>query len=177
MKCPKCGFENREGVKFCEKCGTKSELTCPSCRAKLPGDRLFCGECGQDLKASKPAPPPDYAQPRSYTPKHLTDKILATRSAMEGERKLVTVFFADVARYTSLSEKLDPEDVHRIMDGCFQILMNEIHRYEGTINQFTGDGVMALFGAPVAHEDHAQRACRAALAIQKELSAYGERFV
>ena len=94
---------------------------------------------------------------------------------MEGERKLVTVLFADVASYTSLSEKLDPEDVHRIMDGCFQILMDEVHRYEGTINQFTGDGIMALFGAPVAHEDHAQRACKAALAIQKELSAYGEK--
>ena len=112
-------------------------------------------------------PPIDLNQPQSYTPKHLADKILTTRSSIEGERKLVTVFFADVANYTSISEKLDPEEVHQIMDGAFKILMDEIHKYEGTINQFTGDGVMALFGAPVAHEDHAQRACHAALSIQK----------
>ena len=80
-----------------------------------------------------------------YTPKHLTDKILTSRSFIEGERKLVTILFADVANYTSMSEMLDPEEVHQIMDGCFKILMNEIHKYEGTINQFTGDGVMALF--------------------------------
>jgi class 3 adenylate cyclase/tetratricopeptide (TPR) repeat protein len=86
----------------------------------------------------------------------------------------VTVFFADVADYTAMAEKLDPEEVHQIMDGCFKILMDEIHRYEGTINQFTGDGVMALFGAPVAHEDHAQRACHAALSIQKTIGEYGE---
>ena len=115
------------------------------------------------------APPIDYSEPQSYTPKLLADKILTTRSSLEGERKLVTVLFADVANYTSMSEKLDPEEVHQIMDGCFQILMDEIHRYEGTINQFTGDGVMALFGAPVAHEDHAQRACYAALSIQKSI--------
>lgn len=114
-------------------------------------------------------------QPQSYTPKHLADKILNTRSALEGERKLVTVMFADVTGFTAISEKLDPEDVHRIMDGCCRILMDEIHKYEGTINQFTGDGIMALFGAPIAHEDHAQRACYAALAIQKDLAEYGEK--
>jgi class 3 adenylate cyclase len=100
---------------------------------------------------------------------------LTTRSSIEGERKLVTVLFADVANYTSISEKLDPEEVHQIMDGCFKILMDEIHKYEGTINQFTGDGVMSLFGAPVAHEDHAQRACHAALSIQKAVGEYGEK--
>ena len=108
-------------------------------------------------------------------PKVLAEKILTTRSSIEGERKLVTVLFADVANYTSISEKLDPEEVHQIMDGCFKILMDEIHRYEGTVNQFTGDGVMALFGAPVAHEDHAQRACHAALAIQRAIAGYGEK--
>jgi class 3 adenylate cyclase len=138
-------------------------------------DRQFCGECGHDLKKPKEAPPIDYSQPQSYTPKFLADKILTTRSSIEGERKVVTVLFADVANYTSMAEKLDPEEVHQIMDGCFKILMDEIHRYEGTINQFTGDGVMALFGAPVAHEDHAQRACHAALSIQKAIGEYGER--
>jgi class 3 adenylate cyclase len=138
-------------------------------------DRQFCGECGHDLGKPKEAPPIDFTRPKSYTPKHLADKILAERSAIEGEQKLVTVFFADVANYTAMSEKLDPEEVHQIMDGCFRILMDEIHRYEGTINQFTGDGVMALFGAPVAHEEHAQRACHAALAIQKAMEPYGEK--
>jgi len=141
----------------------------------LPPGAKFCDGCGHDLRGSKRAPTPDYTEPTSYTPKHLTEKILTTRSAMEGERKLVTVLFADVANFTSLSEKLDPEEVHQIMDGCFRILMDEIHRHEGTINQFTGDGVMALFGAPVAHEDHAQRACHAALSIQKAMDEYGRK--
>ena len=115
--------------------------------------------------------------PDSYTPKFLADKILTSRSSIEGEHKLVTVLFADVANYTAMAEKLDPEIVHQIMDGCFNILMNEIHKYEGTINQFTGDGVMALFGAPVAHEDHAQRACHAALSIQKSIAEYGNKMI
>ncbi len=117
----------------------------------------------------------DKVEPKSYTPKHLAEKILNTRGSLEGERKLVTVLFADVAGYTSLSEKLDPEDVHKIMEGCLHILMEEVHKYEGTINQFTGDGVMALFGAPLAHEDHARRACYAALAVQKDLAGYGRK--
>ena len=171
MKCPKCQFDNREGVKFCEKCGVRMEIFCPACGTAIPPDRQFCGECGRPLPAAREAPPLDYSKPHSYTPKFLADKILTTRSAMEGERKLVTVLFADVANFTTISEKLDPEEIHGIMDGCFKILMDEIHKYEGTINQFTGDGVMALFGAPLAHEDHAQRACHAALAIQKALAA------
>jgi class 3 adenylate cyclase/tetratricopeptide (TPR) repeat protein len=118
--------------------------------------------------------PLDYDRPRSYTPKHLADKILTSRSSIEGENKIVTVMFADVANSTSMFEKLDPEAVHEIMDRCFSLLMDEIHRYEGTINQFLGDGVMALFGAPIAHEDHAQRACQAALAIRKALEPYSE---
>jgi len=175
MKCPKCQFENREGAKFCKECGTKLELACPQCgNPYTPGTR-FCDECGQSLMGPKETPSIDYAQPQSYTPKHLADKILTTRSSVEGERKLVTVLFADVADFTSLSERLDPEEVHQMMDGCFKILMDEIHRYEGTINQFTGDGVMALFGAPIAHEDHAQRACHASLAIQKALVPYAEK--
>ena len=175
MKCPKCQFDNREGVNFCEQCGAKMELICPNCKAKIPLEREFCGQCGLDLRKPTEAPPIDFNQPQSYTPKFLAEKILNNRSSIEGERKLVTVLFADVANYTSVAEKLDPEEVHEIMDGCFRILMDEIHRYEGTINQFTGDGVMALFGAPVAHEDHAQRACHTALSIQKTMGEYGER--
>jgi class 3 adenylate cyclase/tetratricopeptide (TPR) repeat protein len=175
MKCPKCQFENTESAKFCNECGAKLEIVCPECgKTNQPGSK-FCNECGHTLAKLKEPPSVDYSEPQSYTPRHLADKILTTRSSIEGERKLVTVFFADVANYTSISEKLDPEEVHQIMDGAFKILMDEIHKYEGTINQFTGDGVMALFGAPVAHEDYAQRACYAALAIQKDLEEYGKK--
>jgi class 3 adenylate cyclase/tetratricopeptide (TPR) repeat protein len=150
------------------------ELLCPSCGALTPAKGRFCKECAYDLRTPTKSSPIDYSQPQSYTPKYLADKILTTRSSIEGERKLVTVLFADVANYTSIAENLDPEEVHQIMDGCFKVLMNEIHRFEGTINQFTGDGVMALFGAPLAHEDHGQRACHAALSIQKAIEGYGE---
>jgi len=173
MKCPKCQFNNRGDALFCQECGQTLELACPQCGKKLPPAAKFCIGCGQALAVEDHTTPPDYSKPHSYTPKFLADKILTTRSAIEGERKLVTVLFADVANFTSLSEKLDPEEIHEIMDGCFKILMDEIHKYEGTINQFTGDGVMALFGAPLAHEDHAVRACHASLSIQHALTDYG----
>ncbi len=175
MKCPKCQAENPEGMKFCGECGAKLERICPNCNFPNPPQFKYCGECGHQLTKPKEAPPIDYSKPKSYTPKSLADKILTTRSSIEGERKLVTVLFADVANYTAMSEKLDPEEVHQIVDGCFRILMDEIHKFEGTITQFTGDGAMALFGAPIAHEDHAQRACYAALSIQKALVEYGEK--
>jgi class 3 adenylate cyclase/tetratricopeptide (TPR) repeat protein len=150
------------------------DLACPQCGKTSPPDSKFCNECGRDLRGPGETKPLDYDRPHSYTPKHLADKILTTRSSIEGENKIVTVMFADVANSTAMFEKLDPEAVHEIMDRCFHLLMDEIHRYEGTINQFLGDGVMALFGAPIAHEDHAQRACQAALAVRKALETYGE---
>jgi len=175
MKCPKCQAENLEGSIFCGKCGTELSIICPKCSSQNPPDNSFCNKCGLSLSKTEEVSSIDFNQPQSYTPKYLADKILTTRSSIEGERKLVTVFFADVANYTSLADKLDPEEVHQIMDGCFKILMDEIHRFEGTINQFTGDGVMALFGAPLAHEDHAQRACYAALSIQNIIESYGKK--
>jgi class 3 adenylate cyclase/tetratricopeptide (TPR) repeat protein len=175
MKCPECQTENPEGKKFCRRCGIEMKVVCPRCGAMLQLDDTFCGDCGFKIEEAAKPQSLDYAQPQSYTPKFLSDKILTSRSSIEGERKLVTVLFADVANFTSMSEKLDPEEVHQIMDGCFKILMDEIHKSEGTINQFTGDGVMALFGAPVAHEDHAQRACHAALSIQSAMGEYGDK--
>ncbi len=134
----------------------------------------FCGKCGQSLTDESSSGLPDYANrsPKEYTPPFLLEKILLNRSALEGERKYVSIFFADVAGFTTLSETLDPEDVHEIMDGCFEILGQEIHGAGGAINQYTGDGVMALFGAPMAHEDHINRACHAAMRIQTRMKGY-----
>jgi class 3 adenylate cyclase/tetratricopeptide (TPR) repeat protein len=174
MQCPKCQFENREEAMFCSECGYKFEITCPKCESKIRSGSKFCDECGEKIAELLETPSLDYTHPQSYTPKFLADKILKSRSSIEGERKLVTVLFADVANSTAIFEKIDPEEVHQIMDGCFRILMDEIHRYEGTINQFTGDGVMAILGAPIAHEDHAQRACYASLNIQKAALLYAE---
>jgi len=177
MKCPKCQAENPDDARFCIACGSPAEVQCPKCGALTPARGRFCKDCAHDLKEIKPTPQARYSQPQTYTPKFLADKIMKARQSIEGERKLVTVLFADVAGYTSMSEKLDPEEVHQIMDRCFQIIMDQIHRYEGSITQFTGDGAMALFGAPVAHEDHAQRACYAALAIQNALKSFEQKLV
>ena len=147
-------------------------MSCPRCQTRNPDGANFCNACGLALRDGELAPSRNDFDPQSYTPKYLADKILTSKSAIEGERKSVTVLFADVAGYTSLAERLGPERAHEVMDGCFKILLDEIHRCEGTINQFTGDGIMALFGAPIAHEDHAHRACLAALGIQRALADY-----
>src|SRR6266576_2102480 len=146
-------------------------MKCTNCRHENPPGQKFCGECGAPLAAKPasvdiaPAHSADrFASPESYTPKHLAEKILTSKAAIEGERKIVTVMFSDVSGFTAMSEKLDPEDVHGIMDRAFEVILDAVHLYEGTVNQFLGDGVMALFGAPIAHEDHAQRALSAALA-------------
>ena len=170
MTCPSCGHENREGARFCLSCGGELALSCSRCSADLPPGARFCDACGQRVEeAPQPAPERD---PRDYTPKHLADKILRSKSALEGERKQVTVLFADVKDSMELAEQVDPEEWHRILDRFFRILANGVHRFEGTVNQYTGDGIMALSGAPIAHEDHAQRACYAALHLRGELEAY-----
>ncbi|HSR10883.1 MAG TPA: adenylate/guanylate cyclase domain-containing protein, partial [Thermodesulfobacteriota bacterium] len=147
---------------------------CPRCNTKNPPENDFCNECGDDLK-TQTRPRIDFYNPHSYTPKFLADKILSTRGSIEGERKVVSILFADAVNYTGISETRDPEEIHRIMDGCFRIFMEGVHRYEGTVNQFTGDGIMAIFGAPIAHENHAQRACYAALSIRRAIVEYGEQ--
>ena len=184
MICPTCRHDNPEQAKFCLECGQRLAAACPQCGTELPPAAKFCLECGHRLGAAEVAPAPSPTVPlsgadfqarlASYTPKHLAEKILTSRSALEGERRQVTVLFTDVAGFTPLAEKLDPEDVHRIMDRCFEIITTEVHRFEGTINQYTGDGVMALFGAPIAHEDGPRRAVHAALGIQRALGDYGK---
>ena len=151
--------------------GSRGALRCPACAHENRERARFCDQCGAAL-ASAPARPDE--GPRDYTPRHLAERILKTRSSIEGERKLVTVLFADVQRSLELAARLDPELWHEILDRFFQILAREIHRFEGTINQYTGDGIMALFGAPIAHEDHALRACHAALALVSELRELGQ---
>ncbi|RPJ85247.1 MAG: hypothetical protein EHM13_01680, partial [Acidobacteria bacterium] len=147
-------------------------LACVDCGTELPIGAAFCFACG---RAVVTAPAAGGARaPEAYTPNHLAEKILASRSALEGERKQVTVLFIDVSGFTSLSERVDPEDVHRLMTEAFELMLAEVHRYEGTVNQFLGDGIMALFGAPIAHEDHARRAVLAALGIQRALAGYRE---
>jgi class 3 adenylate cyclase/tetratricopeptide (TPR) repeat protein len=160
-------------------------MHCPACRHEVADGQKFCAECGARLTpalpgaTTSPAHQPSrsptalgdlFASPAAYTPKHLAEKILTSRSALEGERKQVTVMFTDVSGFTAMSERLDPEEVHGIMDRAFKVILAAVHRYEGTVNQFLGDGVMALFGAPVAHEDHANRALSAALAITRDLA-------
>ncbi len=172
MKCPQCQTDNPDNKKFCRACAARLVLACPQCGAEvLPNDK-FCGDCAHDLTKPVATPAVDYSQPRSYTPNYLAEKILTTRSSIEGERKVVTVLFADVKGSMEMAEQTDPEEWHRILDRFFQILADGVHRFEGTVNQYTGDGVMALFGAPIAHEDHAQRACYAALRLSEGLQRY-----
>src|ERR671931_1158213 len=176
MRCPACGTENRPGVKFCEECGARLDLVCPACGAAVPTGKRFCGACGAPLGA--PVTPASassrFGSPRAYTPAHLAARILKERAALSGERKQVSVLFADVSGFTSISERLDPEEVHALINRAFELMLAEIHRYEGTVNQFLGDGLMALFGAPIAHEDHARRAGLAALGMQAALALYRE---
>ena len=172
MRCPQCRHDNPDGVKFCGECGARFESLCPRCGTGNPPANKFCYQCGQAL-ASPPTPAARFASPKSYTPPHLAEKILTSRTVLEGERKQVTVLFADVSGFTSISEQLDPEEVHQLMNRAFELMLGEVHRYEGTINQFLGDGIMALFGAPIAHEDHAQRAVHAALGMHRVLQGYG----
>ena len=170
MQCPRCQAQNRDGAQFCRECGTRFDLACPSCGAKIVPGSKFCDACGATLTVSgAPSAPTRFASPGSYTPQHLAEKILTSRSALEGERKQVTVLFCDIANSTALAERVGAEAMHTLLNRFFDLALSEVHRYEGTINQFLGDGFVALFGAPVAHEDHARRAVLAALGIRRAL--------
>jgi Adenylate and Guanylate cyclase catalytic domain/zinc-ribbon domain len=147
---------------------------CSGCGAKVEAGSKFCGSCGAPLAAS-PAQPhalPRFASPEAYTPKHLAEKILTSKSALEGERKQITVLFADLKGSMELLADRDPEEARRILDPVLEQMMEAVHRYEGTVNQVMGDGIMALFGAPLAHEDHAVRACYAELRMQESVKRH-----
>jgi Double zinc ribbon len=135
MQCPRCQHANPPQAKFCLECGTRLALACAACATELPAGAKFCLECGQPVGGPS-AGQSQFASPDAHTPKHLAEKILTSRSVLEGERKQVTVLFVDVSGFTSLSGRLDPEDVHGLMSRAFEVMLAEVHRYEGTANQF-----------------------------------------
>ena len=149
-------------------------LTCTKCGSELPAGAKFCLECGEAV-ASQATAERRFTSPESYTPKHLAERILTSKAALEGERKQVTVLFADLKGSMELLADRDPEEARKILDPVLERMMEAVHRYEGTVNQVMGDGIMALFGAPLAHEDHAVRACYAALRMQESVKSTRKR--
>jgi class 3 adenylate cyclase/tetratricopeptide (TPR) repeat protein len=179
MQCAQCQAENLDGLRFCEDCGARLETKCPHCGAEIRPGKKFCGSCGETLGASTTertpaASPVPVPAPESYTPPHLAERILTSRAALEGERKQVTVLFADLKGSMELLADRDPEEARAILDPVLERMMEAVHRYEGTVNQVMGDGIMALFGAPLAHEDHAVRASYAALRMQEAVRQYAQ---
>ena len=175
MICPSCQRENPVHAAFCDQCGARLETGCPNCGELNRHGAKFCRRCGQTISEPVTTPAatiPGVPTPDTYVPKYLAEKILATRHKLEGERKQVTVLFADIRGSTKILEGVDPEEGQKLIDPVLRIMMDAVHRYEGTVNQVLGDGVMALFGAPLAHEDHALRACYAALAMQDDMRRY-----
>jgi class 3 adenylate cyclase/tetratricopeptide (TPR) repeat protein len=172
MHCRRCGHDNRPQARFCERCAAPLGSTCAGCGAALAASIRFCPDCGHPVAAA--GAPPRLASPGAYTPPHLAERIFSTRAAMEGERKQVTVLFADMKGSMELMADRDPEEARYPLDGVIERMMDAVHRYEGTVNQVMGDGIMALFGAPLAHEDHAVRACYAALGMQEAVKKYSE---
>ncbi|MBI3302216.1 MAG: zinc ribbon domain-containing protein, partial [Deltaproteobacteria bacterium] len=191
MQCPNCQHENPVEANFCLHCGTRLVKVCPQCQQVLPPEAKFCMACGQALtvtplteqtlapKFQSLAPSPQ--SPLSYTPKHLAERILAEQTAMEargateGERKTITALFADIKGSMELIEDLDPEEARHIIDPALKLMMDAVHRYEGYVAQSLGDGIFALFGAPIAHEDHPQRALYTALRMQEEIKRYADK--
>jgi len=181
MKCPQCGLENESEKRFCVECGRRLARQCPECKSELKGIEKFCGECGHNLTPSPEAPPralsfeEKVAKIQRYLPGGFTEKILSQRDRIEGERKQVTVMFCDMAGFTALTERLGPEEAYAIMDNVYGILIHKVHDFEGTVNEMTGDGIVALFGAPIALEDPSQRAIRSEMSIHREMVKFSER--
>jgi len=173
MKCQECNWDNRPDRRFCAECGVQLILVCASCRTRNEVGERFCGQCGLFLEEGAPLVSPSLRALRSHTPQHLAEKILRSRSAIEGERKRVTVLFADMKGSMEFLSERDPEEAGAILDAVIEWMAEAVHCYEGTVSQIAGDGIMALFGAPLAHEDHALRACYAALRMQESMRRYG----
>jgi class 3 adenylate cyclase len=171
-----CRHENEEGAKFCEECAAPLGRTCAKCGRPLSPTAKFCPGCAHPaaLSSETLATTARPSSPESYTPKHLAEKILTSKAALEGERKQVTVLFADLKGSMELLADRDPEDARKLVDPVLTLMMDAVHHYEGTVNQVMGDGIMALFGAPLAHEDHAVRACYAALRMQGAVRRYSD---
>ena len=172
MNCPRCRHDTPPNAKFCPECGVRLTLSCSQCAAELPPSAKFCLECGTPIEAGTPAS--RFNTPAEYTPTHLAERIITSKAALEGERKFVTVLFADMKGSTELLADRDPEEARRLLDPVLEHMMEAVHRYEGTVNQVMGDGIMALFGAPLAFEDHAARACYAALRMQETVKKYAD---
>src|SRR5713226_10249665 len=171
MRCSTCAAENREGRKFCAECGAPLNARCASCGAENEPTEKFCGDCGvalagkvQAVAAKAPA------IKLASTEIHVTSEQPAG-DPLEGERKTVTALFADIKGSMELMEELDPEEARAIVDPALKLMIDAAHRYDGYVVQSTGDGIFALFGAPVAHEDHPQRALHTALAMRDALRA------
>jgi len=171
MRCPHCQHDNRPGSRFCEECATALQRACAACGAPLSATAKFCPECAHPAAAP---PARQFVSPEIYTPKHLAERILTSKAAIEGERKHVTILFADLKGSMELLADRDPEEARKLLDPVLERMIHAVHRYEGTVNQVMGDGIMALFGAPIAQEDHAARACYAALRMQDAVSRYAE---
>jgi class 3 adenylate cyclase/tetratricopeptide (TPR) repeat protein len=170
MKCPGCGNENAVEARFCEQCGSQLARVCAQCGSYASPTAAFCSQCGRPLTGA--AGQSRFVSPEAYTPLHLADKILTARAAIEGERKQVTVLFADIKGSMEVFAGRDPEDAQKLLDPVLDRMIEAVHRYEGTVNRVMGDGIMALFGAPIAHEDHAVRACYAGLRMQEAVRQY-----
>src|SRR5262245_25129547 len=171
MKCRRCQHENPQGARFCEECATPLARICSNCGTALSATAKFCHACAHRVSVTADT---SQRSPESYTPKHLAEKILTSKAALEGDRKQVTVLFADLKGSMELLADRDPEEARKLLDPVLERMMEAVHHYEGTVNQVMGDGIMALFGAPLAHEDHAVRACYAALRMQRRVTLYAD---
>ena len=172
MLCAECQQENPAGARFCGECGARLAPACPGCGATHRPGQAFCWACGTRILPLTSAT--TAGTPGSHIPRHLAERILTSKAALEGERKQVTVLFADLKGSTELLADRDPEDSRKLLDPVLDRMMEAVHYYEGTVNQVLGDGIMALFGAPLAHEDHATRGCYAALRMQESVKRYSE---
>jgi class 3 adenylate cyclase len=175
MKCPQCQHENREGARFCEECGAKLQLVCSSCGSEAANpEARFCDECGaRFVSAETVVPKLEDMRDRLYIPEPLRRQMDTAEQEMEGENRLVTALFADISGFTLMSQQLTPEATVEKVNQCIRVISDSIYRYEGSVNRFIGDCVLAFFGAPLTHENDPERAILAALDMREAVSQLG----